>query len=91
MSIFASAVTLHKLTRNNKSVEGDCFEMLICLDGAIWIGFDLHVNGGLGEVYTESKQAGAENRKVQVCCRWQWHRPTLCVAVDLLATNQRNM
>lgn len=79
------AGTLYKLPDNHKSGEGVCFEMLLCRDGAIWIGCDLHVNGGLGEVYTDSRRAGAEHRRVQVCCCWQWHTSTLCVAVWLPA------
>lgn len=33
MSISASAETLYKLMQNDKSVDGDCFEMLLCLEG----------------------------------------------------------
>lgn len=33
-----------------------CFEIYPCLDGDIWIGCDLHVNGGPGGMHTGSRR-----------------------------------
>lgn len=67
-----------------KDQPGVGLEMALCADGGIWIGFELHVNGGLGKVYTESRLTGAEQRTVQVCR--QWHKSTLCWCLCFIHT-----